>query len=436
MEALSHSSFVNQMGTAFFLLAIIHTFFANKILSLSHRFEKQSFMRGLVHWLGEIEVVFGLWATVFFLWLMAMTSASAAIEYQASLSYTEPLFVFVIMVVASTRPVLWVSEKGIAVFSSWARKIFRTAQVPTDFFSILLIGTLAGSFITEPAAMTVTALMLKNLIVKPQQKLMYFLLAVLFVNISIGGALTHFAAPPIIMVAQRWNWDFQFVFFHFGWKAALAVLVNSLLFAFWFRKDLLASCISLEQLFLEKSADQLQNKKSTAIIHLVCLALIVFCAHHPSVFMALFVLFLGYVAISKDQQSPLRLKESLLVAYFLAGIIFFGAFQKWWLQPLLASLSETWMFFGSVALTAVTDNAALTYLGSQVEGLEDTLKYALVAGAISGGGLTLIANAPNAAGYSLLCDKFQDRKVSPTYLFSAAVIPTVIAIIFLWVMPF
>jgi hypothetical protein len=56
------------------------------------------------------------------------------------------------------------------------------------------------------------------------------------------------------------------------------------------------------------------------------------------------------------------------------------------------------MYFGATALTAITDNAALTYLGSLVEGVSDQLKYALVAGAVSGGGLTVIANAPNPAG--------------------------------------
>jgi len=427
---------LNYVGSAIFLVAILHTFLANKILSLSHQFEKQSYWRGVFHWLGEIEVVFGLWATVLFTFILFFESAKVAVEYQRSLNFTEPLFVFVIMVVASTKPILWMAEKGIAFFSSVIRKILRTPQVPTDFFSLLMVGSLTGSLITEPAAMTVTALMLKNLIQKPNQRMMYCLLAVLFVNISIGGALTPFAAPPILMVVHKWNWDFNFIFLHFGWKSALAVALNSFLFATFFNKDLSVNCLSMEQFFEKINDEKNKNNIFVSAIHLLFLILIVLSAHDPAVFMGLFILFLGVFVITQDQQSHLRLKESLLVGYFLAGIIFFGAFQTWWLQPLLSSLSDSWMYFGSVALTAVTDNAALTYLGSQVEGLQDSVRYALVAGAISGGGLTLIANAPNAAGYSLLNEKFQGRVVSPLYLFLAAIIPTCVAILFLWLLPF
>ena len=116
---------------------------------------------------------------------------------------------------------------------------------------------------------------------------------------------------------------------------------------------------------------------------------------------------------------------------FLGGIIQFGAFQKWWLTPVLQQLSEFALFVGAVSLTAVTDNAALTYLGSQVDGLSEASKYALVAGAIAGGGLTIIANAPNAAGYSILRNKFADG-IKPLNLLVAALLPTAIAVILLW----
>lgn len=72
----------------------------------------------------------------------------------------------------------------------------------------------------------------------------------------------------------------------------------------------------------------------------------------------------------------------------------------------------------------------MTYLGSLVDGLSDEFKYALAAGAISGGGLTVIANAPNPAGYSILSKNFENNVVSPLYLFLAALAPTVVAIIF------
>jgi len=116
-----------------------------------------------------------------------------------------------------------------------------------------------------------------------------------------------------------------------------------------------------------------------------------------------------------------------LVAFFLAGLVVLGGMQQWWLQPLLSSMSADAVFWGATALTAITDNAALTYLGSLVDGLSDEFKYALVAGAVTGGGLTVIANAPNPAGMSILRKYFADESVSAGGLFAAALLPTLVA---------
>ena len=76
-------------------------------------------------------------------------------------------------------------------------------------------------------------------------------------------------------------------------------------------------------------------------------------------------------------------------------------------------------------MTAFNDNAAITYLATLVPDFTETLKYAVVAGAVVGGGLTVIANAPNPAGQSLLQRFFPDG-ISPLNLFLAALLPTVI----------
>ncbi len=117
-----------------------------------------------------------------------------------------------------------------------------------------------------------------------------------------------------------------------------------------------------------------------------------------------------------------------MVAFFLAGLVVIGGMQKWWLQPALSSLSPTVLYYGSTALTAITDNAALTYLGSLVDGTAADFKFALVAGAVTGGGLTVIANAPNPAGFALLRDSFEDGAISALWLFVAALPPTLVAI--------
>ena len=172
-------------------------------------------------------------------------------------------------------------------------------------------------------------------------------------------------------------------------------------------------------------------------LHMATLAMVVAFAHHPDVFFGVFVLFLGLVKATDEFQDALKVKEGLLVGFFLAGLVTLGSLQEYWLKPLIQSLGGTALFFGATGLTAITDNAALTYLGSLVEGIADPLKYALVAGAVTGGGLTVIANAPNPAGAGILQDSkvFEGEGISPARLFLAALWPTAVAIAAFWFIP-
>ncbi len=423
---------IELLGAIFFGLAVIHTFMVGKILQWAHHFPKESLWNNIFHLLGEIEAVFAIWAALFMSLFIGIEGWEKAIAYQNSLVFLEPFFIFVIMVVCSTRPILGFAREGILIISTLFQKIFRTSAVLTDLFVVLVFGPLIGSFITEPAAMTVTAFMLNSMLHKQSNKLIYAVIGVLFVNVSIGGSLTPFAAPPILMVAAKWNWDFAFVLSNFGWKSTIAVLVNALGLVFIFRRELTDSCVDLKVVSQRLAGAQAPIPAPVTIVHLVFLVAIVSTAHYQNAFLGIFLLFLGVAAVTQRYHDSLRLKESLLVSMFLGGIIQFGAFQKWWLAPLLGKMSDLVLFKGAVILTAITDNAALTYLGAQVEGLSDSSRYALVAGAIAGGGLTIIANAPNAAGYSILSNKFPGG-ISPLKLLIAALAPTSVAIFCLWV---
>ena len=425
---------IELLGTILFGIAVAHTFLVQKFIQWSHHFPKQSFARSLLHLLGEIEIVFGVWAALFLIGMAFISGGKSVVEYQESLNFTEPLFVFCIMVMAATRPILSVATNAIEGISWTLRKIFRTPEKVTDIFVVLTIGPLSGSFITEPAAMTVTALLIVSLFHAPPVKLAYFMMGVLFVNISIGGALTPFAAPPILMVAKKWGWDFAFVFQHFGLKSILAIVLNSLILVSLFRKDIQNFCFGLREA-KAKRENRGHIPIGVILLHLSFIVMVVVTSHYQSTFMGIFLLFLGLTAATQKYQDTLRLRESLLVAFFLGGIIVFGSFQKWWLAPLLSSLTDTALFMGATVLTSITDNAALTYLGSQVPSLGEASRYALVAGAIAGGGLTVIANAPNPAGFSILNHKFPGGNVNPVYLFIAALIPTIVAVLCLWLIP-
>jgi len=343
-------------------------------------------------------------------------------KYLEEQDYTEPLFIFVIMVIAASKPILDFCLYLILQIS----KLLPANRSLVIFFITISFVPLLGSFITEPAAMTLAALLLKDYYFskKISSNLMYATIAVLFVNVSIGGTLTPYAAPPILMVADKWDWNLLFMLKTFGWKSSLAVILNALLITLFYSKEL--------KYLKQDYQKDIKNSKPTiaTIIHMLFLIAVVYYIHHPILFLGLFIFFIGFAHVYSKYQNKLFLREGLLVGFFLAGLIILGGQQKWWLQPLIKNLTSDIMYYGVTVLTAVTDNAALTYLGSLVDGLTDELKYALVAGAVTGGGLTVIANAPNPAGYSILKNNFENKTISPLKLFLFAIPPTLVAVLF------
>lgn len=405
------------IGASLFAIAVVHTFSTKFFERLAH---SQPNHAGLWHLLGEVEAVFGFWAMVLVVFMFFLVGKDAAIEYVDTRNYTEPLFVFAIMVIAASKPILVLAGmivRGVA------------SLIPVDrqmayFFTTLSVVPLLGSFITEPAAMTLAAFLLRDRFYSQgiSNKLMYGTLGVLFVNISIGGTLTPFAAPPVLMVAAKWGFDMQFMLSTFGWRAALAVFVNATVLTFLFAKELSAMKKPLE------NGPREDMPVWVIATHLLFLASVVVFAHHAAMFMGLFLFFLGYTTAYSRYQDRLILKEGLMVAFFLGGLVVLGGMQAWWLQDTLQGMSPTVLYYGATALTAITDNAALTYLGSLVEGVNDEFKYALVAGAVTGGGLTVIANAPNPAGFAILRSYFHDGAIHPGKLFISAFGPTLVAV--------
>lgn len=424
-------STLDLAAAVLFALALLHTLCARTFERLAARQPRHA---GLLHLLSEVEVVSGFWAFVLLVVMALLAGGDRAIAYAESRSYTEPLFVFAIMVVAASRPVLWALQRAVRALAGWVPGARATAEV---WIGLALL-PLLGSAVTEPGAMTLAALVLApRVFLAPLPTwLKYGALGVLFVNVSIGGTLSDFAAPPVLMVAARWGWDSTFMLLNFGWKATLAVFVNaSVLTLLIHRQARLHPPVPAEASAAAAAVDEgAAVPLVVTLVHLAFGAAIVAFAHHPVVFLGLFVFFIGYTRAYASHQSPLLLKEALLVGFFLAGLVVLGGLQQWWLQPLVAGLRPTALFFGALALTAVTDNAALTYLGSLVPGLPAQSQYLLVAGAVAGGGLTVIANAPNPAGAALLRDGFPDRAIGVGGLLLGAAAPTAVAAAALWLL--
>lgn len=439
----------NLVATIIFVLAIGHTFLTAKFRHWAHIAEEEhaarikaagrktvrtdldedgtpdevSFKGQILHFFGEVEAVFGIWVLVLAGAVMYFYGWGTVVAYIGNrVNFTEAMFVVVIMAIASTRPVLRFAESCMRVFAG-----FGGHRSGAWWLSILIVAPLLGSFITEPAAMTIGALLLARqfYVHRPSPRFAYATLGLLFVNVSVGGTLTHFAAPPVLMVAGPWQWDTVFMLTHFGWKAAIGIVVATVLYYFIFRQEFAA----LDQAKLASRSGE--NSGGAPVPHwitavqLTFMAFTVMVAHYPPLFIGGFLFFLAFAQATAHHQGRLDLKPPLLVGFFLAGLVVHGGLQAWWIEPVLKSLGEFPLFLGATVLTAFNDNAAITYLATLVPGFTDALKYAVVAGAVTGGGLTVIANAPNPAGQTIL-QRFFPEGVSPLGLLLGALPPTLI----------
>ena len=535
----------NLVASIIFLCAVIHTFLTSKFLVIAHRWEAQHQERisqekvgkntihtgaEIIHFLGEVETVFGIWAVVLGLSIISFYDWHTMVRYMShGVNFTEPMFVVTIMILASTRPVLifsetcmrWIANHLGGTLTAW-------------WFTLLTVGPVLSSFITEPAAMTITALLLARKLyeLNPSKKFKYATIGLLFVNISIGGTFTNFAAPPVLMVADPWKWGTLHMLSHFGWKALFSMLVSNGIYYFIFRRELrrlqkrfvirsikdklqrelfshykldeeidhiikedkydyevldslreqidvriagiksslrahlnesytqkLASG-ELNKNLVEEAFDErfeevkiLRRRRSfprllpeeqrpvyydpewdkrddpvpawIILVHIAFMLWTIINAHYPALFIAGLLFFIGFAKVTKPYQNTLDLKPPLLVGFFLGGLIIHGGLQAWWIAPVLSSLGQAPLMLAATLLTAFNDNAAITFLATLVPSFTDSMKYAVVAGAVTGGGLTVIANAPNPAGQSLLKNYF-DNGVSPLGLLQAALLPTTI----------
>jgi hypothetical protein len=534
----------NLIATLIFICAIVHTFLTSKFLALAHKWEhefEEKKRRGLIdkyavhhgaelfHFLGEVEAVFGIWA-------IALTGAifffydwpTLKFYITQRVNFTEALFVVVIMTLAATRPILYLAERILCQVAN-----ILGGSLTAWWFTILTVGPILGSLITEPAAMTIAALLLGNKFyaLNPSNNFKYATLGLLFVNISVGGTLTHFAAPPVLMVASPWNWGIMHMLLNFGWKAVFGILASNALYYLVFKKELfllqekfvlvtlkdeiqkkyfkrkdleaefheIEKVISHELKFTEafdQKCDEIKERirqklktphmetlKQQGVdislvkeafgqrfeeikrlemrkalpgllprkdrpkfrdpewdvrddpvpgwviaVHVIFMAWTIFNNHYPAIFVPGMLLFIGFAQVTSPYQNRIDLKPPLLVGFFLGGLVIHGGVQGWWIAPVLGSLSEVPLMLGATILTAFNDNAAITFLSTLVPGFTDELKYAVVAGAVAGGGLTVIANAPNPAGQSLL-KKYFENGVSPVGLLKGALIPTAILIL-------
>jgi hypothetical protein len=420
LESLQFTPF-HAVSLTLFVLAIIHTLSANRVHAWARSFEarqapsrrgkrwERSLPVQLLYFLSEIEVIFAFWAIPLFITMVCFYGWTVGVEYIDTRDYTEPLFVAVILSLAATRPIIHIAEGAI----QWcAQKL--GGSLSAWWLTLLTIGPLLGSLITEVGAMTLCALLLARQFYSfhPSKNLAYATIALLFVNISVGGILTDFASPAVIVLAHCWEWTTVDMFLVFGWKAALGIVLSNLIYWFLFRKEFKILDEKKQMLAASQFLHPLKEKETpipkwVTAVHVLFIVWIVLLSHYPALFVASFLFFIGFHQATRTHQYPIRLVRPMLVGLFLAGLVIHGGLQGWWVVNLLHGLSPISVMGVAILMTGFNDNTAISYLTTLVPNWGDAFKYAVFTGVIAGGGLTVIANAPNPAGYTILQRHFE-----------------------------
>ena len=209
---------------------------------------------------------------------------------------------------------------------------------------------------------------------------------------------------------------------NFGWKAALGTFLSNTTYFLCYRKEL----FSLKPIRFSDVTQSRPIPRRITAIHLLFITWTVATAHYSTLVIIGFLFYLAFLQATSRHQENGSLRGPMMVGFFLTSLVLHGTCQQWWLEPVLGGLSEWPLMISATILTGFNDNAAITYLASLVPNFSEQLKYAVMAGAVTGGGLTVIANAPNPVGQAILANEFGESGISPWGLFLAAIIPTII----------
>lgn len=407
-------STIEGVGTAIFLVGLLHSVCGGLI---SH------YLPARLRFITHPESAMVMWATVLLGVQWWGSGSTGVIKYVSRLHLIEPIYVATILIVCSTpsliRSIRW------TIFSVAHRLPVNT---PMTFFVLaIVLGSLSGSIITEPAAMTLMCTIIGDTFLTSTRSdpFKYAVLGLILVSVSIGGALTPFSAPPIVMVATAWGWTLPVILRNFALPVIVSIVASTVIITMIFRRELTTPVAIVSR---PRRPDWIV---STIAMTLLVATLIV--RHSLPSLLAILLIATGVIMVTSRRVAIAAVESGVWVGLFLVGVIILGGLQTWWVAPIIRSLPPSQLFMASIVVSAVADNAALAYLGTLVPDICRIKQLAIVGGAVCGGGLTVIANAPNPIAFRLLAPAFGSNGINPVKLALAAVGPTLLVAALFWI---
>lgn len=397
-------------STIFFCIAIVHVFICDKFQKKArslHGKERKSSRFSLFEFLGNTTLIFGLWLIPILILMLFLEGPSQTLNLIQSIDYVEPFAYFVLITLATVRPVLQLFDSLVDSVS----KVFHNKLILWWLTVLVLSALLTGCF-SEIAVMTLTAQFLATRFfpLHPSKSLTYFTFSSLLLVIAVGTTIVPINFSFFFKTFDSDLTRFK-IFTLFGWKTLVALL----------------GVLSFGLLFYRKEFDKLQRqkkkvtRKSAAITarHFLYLFLILiasFGKENPYILMMVIatVVILHKAAFKiVGQEGKLSLYLPLLIAFFTTTLEFHASLQKWWVEPLLTNIRGFPSFGLPYLLTGLNEHVPLAALKTTLIQVSEQVKFLSYLGVLAGGALTFIAKSSNIVAKKLLKTHFSGQVISP-----------------------
>lgn len=436
---LPHYSVPLQIGAlACFILSIVHIFMIPVFARLYRNYQNkriafpEDWKRFL--WLGEwyrlmstIELVFLLWSVPLFFWFLYTEGYKGTMAYLNTRNYTFSMFIIVMWLLLGSKPISYAVEHAFAKIANIGR------QSPKSWWlTVMFVAPLSTIFLRETGAIIIATTLLAKYFydLSPSTRFSYATMGLLFSNVSIGGLLTTSSSRSLSMILRTLRWDNYEVMTHFGWKALLAICLSTTVYYYLFRREFH---------HFPRKIEHIINAGRKIPIWIICVHIaMAFAAMRfrsaPVLMGGVCIFYVFFHRLTVFYQNKIDFWKVCCLGVFFIGMSFVGGLQEWWILKLVKNSSDFGYMWAAYILSIFLDNVLVNLMMHDLPVVTDCYLYLVVAGCMSAGGLTLIANTPNIVSFATLRPFFQKPSFSFWKLFLASLFPSVLALMLFWLL--